>query len=287
MNRPALLRLFPHSSAHTPALAGMRAWPRLRTAPGLLRGHAALMALFCTALAAMCLPRAALALSYCASDGQAAPMALVERFISADCAACWSEPATLSAPANSVAIDWVLPGSQGDDAPLSAIASRDAQARWQALGLPANALVQGRYTHSSALPAHAPYTVRVAHGLPVNDYIGTSIEAKAVDEAASAGGAANAPAPAEHAVWLLLVEHIPAGTEGTPVARNIARNSLQGAWNMREQLLKNEQPRFYEARPMQLAPGAQATRLGVVGWLQDASGAVLAAARSRCEEATP
>lgn len=235
-------------------------------------------ALLCAALCAAVVPRTALALSYCASDGQAAPTVLVERFISADCAACWNAPTAQSAPANSLAIDWVLPGSQGDDAPLSAIATRDAQERFVALGLGSADLQQGQLSRSSAVPTPARFSLRVAHGLPVNDYIGTSIEAKP----ASAEGTADEPT-----LWLLLVEHIPAGFEGSPIARNIVRNALQGSWNMREQLLKNEQLKFYEARPMQVASGAQAARLRVAGWLQSGSGAVLAAAASLCQDAAP
>ena len=34
------------------------------------------------------------ALSACSSDGQPQPVALLERFISADCLECWSDPGT-------------------------------------------------------------------------------------------------------------------------------------------------------------------------------------------------
>ena len=54
--------------------------------------------------------------------------------------------------------------------------------------------------------------------LPFNGYIGASIELK------PAGGG-------PWKAWLLLVETIPAGTEGTPVERNLVRNALQPAWD--------------------------------------------------------
>ena len=43
-----------------------------------------------TSLAALVLVPAAHAQSSCASDGQPRPVALLERFINADCAACWA-----------------------------------------------------------------------------------------------------------------------------------------------------------------------------------------------------
>ncbi|MGZ5787668.1 MAG: hypothetical protein ACXWJM_17280, partial [Ramlibacter sp.] len=71
---------------------------------------------------------AAAAQSLCSSDGQPQPVALLERFINADCEACWSDPATPKAGPHELALDWVLPGAKGDDAPLSPVARRDALA---------------------------------------------------------------------------------------------------------------------------------------------------------------
>ena len=72
--------------------------------------------------------------SSCASDGVPQPAALVERFISADCESCWSDAETARPGRGELALDWIVPGSRGDDAPLSAAASRDSLARLQALG---------------------------------------------------------------------------------------------------------------------------------------------------------
>ncbi len=148
--------------------------------------------------------------SSCASDGLPQPAALVERFISADCESCWSDAKTARPGRGELALDWIVPGSRGDDAPLSAAASRDSLARLQALGR--NAPAQ---TDTLRMKAQgASRKLRVAHGLPVNNYIGTSIELKP-----ASGGPWKA--------WLLLVETIPPGTEGTPVERNLVRNVLQ------------------------------------------------------------
>ena len=215
------------------------------------------------------LAQPALAQSSCASDGQQRPVALVERFINADCATCWTDAATPPAARGVVALDWVLPGGRGEDAPLSAVATRDGLKRLEALGTapPAASLtlrtpVQGR---TGAL--------RVAHGLPVSGYIGASIAFKG-----TTGGAASQPWTG----WLALVETLPAGTEGSPVPRNLVRNLLQVQWDGRSQLSKQEQLRFIESRPLDVPAGTNTGRLRVIGWVQDASGRIVAAAQSRC-----
>jgi hypothetical protein len=70
------------------------------------------------------------------------PTQLLERFINANCESCWADPATPKAAAGQLALDWVLPGDKGDDAPLSAVAAREALDRLAALrqGLPAQTL---------------------------------------------------------------------------------------------------------------------------------------------------
>lgn len=203
--------------------------------------------------------------SSCSSDGQPQPVALLERFINADCESCWSDAAAIRPGPGELALDWIVPGSRGEDAPLSAAASRDASARLEALGRPA--------PPQAAVSRHevqrATRKLRVAHGLPFNGYIGTSIEFKP---------GSDGPWKA----WLLLVETIPAGTEGTPVARHLVRNALQTAWQGSNRPSKEEQRRRFESRPMSIPQGAQPARLGVVGWVEDARGHIRAIARSRC-----
>jgi hypothetical protein len=199
--------------------------------------------------------------SSCASDGIPQPAALVERFISADCESCWSDPKTARPGRGELALDWIVPGSRGDDAPLSAAASRDSLARLQALGRVATS-----QTDTLRMKVQgAGRKVRVAHGLPVNNYIGASIELKP-----ASGGPWNA--------WLLLVETIPPGTEGTPVERNLVRNALQASWSKEEKNLR-------ESRPMSIPEGANPERLRVVGWVEDARGQIVAMAQSRCRPA--
>lgn len=210
-----------------------------------------------------------LAQSSCASDGQRRPVALVERFINADCATCWTDPATAPAGRGAVALDWVLPGGRGEDAPLSAVATRDALKRLQALGTaPPAASLTLRTPVSGRTGA-----LRVAHGLPVSGYIGASIELKGVSPKATAQPWTG---------WLALVETLPLGTEGSPVARNLVRNLVQSNWDARNQLSKQEHLRFIESRSMDVPAGTNTERLRVIGWVQDASGRIVAAAQSRC-----
>jgi len=209
----------------------------------------------------------ALAQSVCSSDGQARPVALVERFINADCRDCWSDAASPRARRGELALDWVLPGRQGEDAPLSAVASRDGLRRLQALGLAPPAASSNRIS-----PVAPQGRLRVAHGLPVAGYVGTSIELRHLPTAMAAPFSA----------WLALVETVPAGTEGSPLARNLVRNMLQPSWDGREQLSKGEHPGWRESRVMDIPPGTDPSRLAVIGWVQDASGRVVAAAQSRC-----
>jgi hypothetical protein len=215
---------------------------------------------------ALCAPAlAAQAQSLCSSDGQPQPVALLERFISADCEACWSDPAAPKAGPRELALDWVVPGPKGDDAPLSSVARRDALLRLEALGRAAPE--RSEVVRHPVQPG--PQKLRVAHGLAVNDYIGTSISVQQ-------------PGPERWSAWLALVETVPAGVEGSPVERNLVRNTFQPPWDGAKPLSKADRRRLLESRPMQIPEGAKPSRLRVVGWLEDSRGHIRAIAQSRC-----
>jgi hypothetical protein len=213
--------------------------------------------------------------SFCASDGQPQPTQLLERFINADCDSCWKDPATPKTGAGQLALDWVTPGSKGDDAPMSAIATRDALTRLESLKKqpPATSSVQAQPVRGVK-----GARLRVAHGLPLADYVGASIELKPVPSSARGQN---------WTAWLALVETLPAGTEGSPVARNLVRNLLQASWNGRKQLSKTEQNRFFDQRSMSIAAGVDASRLRVIGWVEDQKGQIVAAAASQCVPEKP
>lgn len=231
--------------------------------PDRTRLSAALALLLALSLA----PAARAQTALCSSDGQPRPQALHERFISADCATCWSDPQTPRATPGAVALDWVLPGAQGDEAPLSAVARREGLERLANGTLPAGGAEARRMTVTRSPGAQ----LRVAHGQPLGGYVGASIRWQ---------GRPGGPRPAR--AWLALVEQLPAGTEGSPVARNLVRNVLEPAWNGDFLLSKQKFVTRTEWRPMNIPAGADPERLQVVGWVEDAQGRVLAVAQSAC-----
>lgn len=208
-------------------------------------------------LAAAALPAAAQ--SSCSSDRAPRPVRVLERFINADCETCWQEPATPRAGKGELAIDWVLPGSRGEDAPLSVVARSDAAMRLEALGRkapPASDSVRSR------LAARGP-SLRVAQGMAFNDYVGTSIELKP---------ARKGPWDA----WLILVEALPAGAEGSPVPRNLVRNVFRPDWD------NAAVTAGFESRAMQVHEGTDPSRLRLVALLHDARGRLVGATQSLC-----
>lgn len=208
----------------------------------------------------LALPLAARAL--CTSDGVEPAQALLERFINADCEACWRDPRTPTPGAGTVALDWVVPGRLGGDAPLAAVASADAVERLAALGAraPERTSAVGRIRSGGAPP------LRLAQGDAYNDYIATSIELKQ-------------PGRGPWHAWLLLVESLPPGTEGSPVPRNLVRNVFRPDWG---KAAGRASGALAEARAMQIHDGAKAERLRLVAILQDARGRIRAISQTEC-----
>lgn len=208
--------------------------------------------------------------SSCSSDGQTPPATLVEHFISADCETCWSSPPAGKPGSRALSIDWIAPGTQGDDAPLAVAASRDALLRLGELGISAPATSAS--TTTMVRGSHAIH-LRVAQGLRVGAYIGATIELRT-----SAKARLHKPLNA----WLLLVETIPAGVEGTPVERNLVRNVLTLTWSQPDQVSATGQSVYRELRALNIPEDARPQRLRLVGWVQDADGRLLSVAQSVC-----
>lgn len=209
--------------------------------------------LLCLVLA---LPLAAHAL--CTSDEVAPPAALLERFVNADCAECWRDRATPQPAAGTFAIDWVVPGRRGDDAPLAAVALEEATERLKALNRPVPERADAVFGRREG----APVRLRIAQGEAFNDYIGTSMEL------AARGREAWQP-------WLLLVEQLPAGTEGSPVERYLVRNVFRPDWG-------RAGGKLAEDRSMQIHRGAKPDRLRLVAVLADSRGHIRAISRTAC-----
>ena len=201
--------------------------------------------------------------SSCSSDGVPPLSRFTERFIPADCASCWEKP--IAATQTGLVLDWIVPSEAGDEAALSAAATRDAAVR---LGDLAMTLTKEQKNHTTAAKKSSAYALRVAHGLPINAYIGTSIELTRFPKKMI-------PITA----YLLLVERIPKGTADTPIERLLVRNMLQESVTFPAQSGK---PVMLSRRPMSIPAGVNPDNLGLVGWIQDANGQVLTAVQSRC-----
>ena len=212
--------------------------------------------------------------SACYSDGQPRPAALLERFIDADCADCWRDTATPQAGRGQLAIDWIVPSAKGDDAAMSAAQSLDAARRLKQLGRaapPRSTSVDSRVDRGAA----RPLPLRVARGPVFNGYVGASIEVGPLPKASRGAGPLTA--------WLLVIERVPAGTAGSPIARNLVRNSFQTALGAANAVGQGAHRRYQELRPMQLPEGVDPERLQAIGWVQDARGHILTAAASHCD----
>ncbi|MGV3572166.1 MAG: hypothetical protein ACO1PB_16330 [Ramlibacter sp.] len=212
--------------------------------------------------AAAALP--ALAQALCTSDDVARPAVLLERITSADCADCWVERTTPQAAANAIALDWVVPGLRGDDAPLAAVATDDALLRLAFLGQQPPA----RTAALTALREGRSPALRLAQGAAFNDYVGASIELKN-------------PGREPWHTWLLLVEKLPAGTEGSPVERHLVRNVFRPDWS---RPMSRRADRLAELRAMQIHEGAKPDRLRLVAVAHDAGGRLRAIAHTECRE---
>jgi hypothetical protein len=208
----------------------------------------------------LALPLAAQAL--CTSDDVPSPQAVLERFTNADCPECWRDPATPRAAANTLALDWILPGRKAGSAPLSVVASDEAMERLYGLGHQ----MPERSTAVTSILSGAPLPLRLAQGEAFNDYVGTSMELKE-------------PGREPWRAWLLLVESLPAGADGSPVARNVVRNVFRPEWH---NVMRRAPGRLAETRAMQIHPGARPERLRLVAVLQDSRGRIRAISRTEC-----
>jgi hypothetical protein len=188
--------------------------------------------------------------------------ALVEHFLSADCMDCWqAQDGTAGASAHgALRLDWIVPAT--DDAPLAVAALPEAGERWRAAVLP-----KGREaTRNQTLPA-APQGARLAvqSGLAWNGYMGLSFEL--------AGPAAW---PEDARGWVALVEHVPAGQDGTAVERNLVR-AVVGPFGLAPPA---GQERLLQVYAVRVPANAQPERLGAVGWIERRDGQVLMATQS-------
>ena len=136
----------------------------------------------------------------------ARPRQVAERFIGADCTDCWSAPREAAAPSAAWALDWIVPGASAD-APLAAAALPEGAARLAELDHDAAAL-PARLDWS--LPRRPSLCLAVQAGPAWNGYLGLQLRSRGA-------------APPGARAYLALVEELPAGSEGSPIARRLVR----------------------------------------------------------------
>ena len=198
--------------------------------------------------------------------------AVVEAYFSADCGDCWSAPPGPAAAANSWRFDWISPG--GDGAPLAAGALPEAAERALRMGLaPATSPAPaGRHAAGKPLPG---LRLRVESGPAWQGYFGLQLTVSA---------ARNTTLPTGASAWLALVERVPAGSDGTPIARALVR-SVAGPLPLDAlQPGKAMIPltRLTHLRALRWPASAEPTRLQARAWIEAPDGRLLAVAADSC-----
>lgn len=190
--------------------------------------------------------------------------AVVERFISADCADCWSAADVATAPTGSWLFDWIAHTNAGTEAALAAAANTEAQDRAQRAGGPSPTGAQTLIVRST-LPRAAGMKLSVQSGPAWNGYFGLRLEARG-------------RVPAGSSAWLALVELIPANAEGSVAERQLVR-SVAGPLPL--DALRTGRATSH-LRALRWPDTAQPTRLQARGWIETPDGALLAIASDRC-----
>ena len=202
-----------------------------------------------------------------------AQAAVAEAHFSADCAECWSAPpgpAAIPAPTtNTWRFDWISPG--GDAAPLAAAALPEAAERAQRLGAaPATSPAPARQ-QAAAKPLPG-LRLRVQSGPAWQGYFGLQLTLAAAKPSALPAGAT---------AWLALVEQVPAGTDGTPIARALVR-SLAGPLPLDTVRAGKAMTPMTHLRALRWPAGAEPTRLQARAWIEAPDGRLLAVAADSC-----
>jgi len=190
--------------------------------------------------------------------------AVLERFISAECEACWRD-ASVAQPADGQwLLDWIVPSARGEAAPLASAAPAEARDRARR-ALQAGPTDNRISMQLSAARRASSLQLSVISGPAWNGYIAVQLDASG---RVSAGTS----------VWVALVEAVAPGTDGTPVARELVR-TLAGPLPAED--LRRGQPWQYQLA-MRWPETAKPVRLRARAWIEDARGRVVAMAGERC-----
>jgi len=193
-----------------------------------------------------------------------AQAAVFERFISAECSACWTDVAAPVARSDAWLLDWIVPSARGDQAPLSPAAPDEAAARARRV---LNTDVDDARTtvHRTSARTTSAAKLAVASGPAFNGYFGVQVDGRG-------------RAPVDSGVWVALVESVPAGTDGTAVPRQLVR-TVAGPFRPQE-LGSGKAWRVLQA--MRWPETAKPERLLARAWIERADGRLVAMAGERC-----
>lgn len=189
---------------------------------------------------------------------------VLERFISAECEACWRDASVAQPVDGQWLLDWIVPSARGEAAPLASAAPAEAldRARRALRAWPTDTRTS---VQLSAVGDAPPLQMRVLSGPAWAGYIGVRIDAS--------GAVAT-----DSSVWVALVEAVAAGTDGTPLARELVR-TLAGPLPADD--LRRGRPWQYQLA-MRWPETAEPARLRARAWVEDARGRIVAMAGERC-----
>ena len=204
----------------------------------------------------------------------AATAATLERIYSADCPGCWAEAGPVAGHRATARpgwlFDWIVPAAS--DAALAAGALPESAERRLRLRPGSTAAAPDV---PPALALLTPWRSLAAAGLQVQSgpawhgYFGLELRL---------AGPARSRLPAGSTGWLALVEQVPAGSDGTAVARALVR-SLAGP------LALDSGPRgqpISHLRALRWPAGAEPTRLQARAWIEAPDGRLLLVVADRC-----
>jgi hypothetical protein len=190
--------------------------------------------------------------------------AVLERFISAECEACWTDASVAQPGAGDWLLDWIVPSARGDEAPLSSAAPAEALARARrALKTePANDRASVR---RSATRSDTALQLRVSSGPAWSGYFGVQVDA-------------SARAKAGASVWIGLVETVATGVDGSAAPRQLVR-TVSGPFTPVE--LRSGKP-WRHLQAMRWPETAKPSRLHARAWIEDTAGRIVAMAGEPC-----
>ena len=208
------------------------------------------------------------------SQCPAAQAAVREFFIAADCSPCWAASPAEPTPPVGWRFDWIVPA--GADAAMAVAALPEAAERAaradaaQRAPTGAGLLAPGRSSNGppGRLAAGLAPRLTVVSGPAWQGYIGVELSLYATT---------GRRWPEGSSAWIALVERVEAGSEGTPVARDLVR-SMAGPLPFPPaggQTLKHLQA-------LRWPTTAQPERLQARAWVEGPHGAVLAVTADQC-----